>query len=339
MQAIGLGDSSDASKLLNKVAAAFFEQEEVEISDCVRLAQIAAAIESKVSPEFEYVIQNGTRTSRSRTHPLIADARFDLDLMLGETWCSEHTLHSDYWGEFKSCTANEWDAWVNSGQSGLLKFAPLEPKAKHVYGKHELRKILQDRGCDNEPAYPYVTFAFVIDDWDFADEHWRHWEVLARSDKAFWSKLLTHIFDQPASYWSQCLVARAFQISTSKSRKALEIKNLLPAWILKLRSEACLQDTRGQYREPADLLRRTPDTESLLDVEPFVRAELDTETVRPLLARLGVRDTPTGPRRLLERLQSLATVSQPPVYEVQKWCHRIDGMLPKCSTQELQQIK
>lgn len=338
MQAIGLGESSDASKVMIKIAAAFFEQDEVEIADCVRLAHIAAALAAKVSPQFEFVTRSGTRTYQSPTTPLVADKRFDLDSIVHEDWCNDHTLHSDYWADFTSCTANEWEAWLNSGQSGLLQFIPLELKTKDIYGRHELRRALQGRGVEDEPGYPYVTSVFVIEDWDFAGEHWQHWEALALDDNAFWAKLLVHIFEQPTSFWNQCLVARVLQIATTKSSRALDV-NLLPAWILKLRSKACLQDTWGHYREPADLLRRTPNTESLLDVEPFIRAEMDTEAVRPLLARLGVRDTPTGPRRLLERLQALATVNQPPVYEVQKWCHRIDAMLPKCSTQEFEEIK
>ena len=65
----------------------------------------------------------------------------------------------------------------------------------------------------------------------------------------------------------------------------------------------------------------------LLDIEPFVRGELDTESNRPLLAALGVRDTPTGPERLLERIIALAVVDKPPLYELGKWYHRLDQML------------
>ena len=95
----------------------------------------------------------------------------------------------------------------------------------------------------------------------------------------------------------------------------------------------------GHYRQPAELLCRTPATEPLLDVEPFVRAEIDSETNRQLLVMLGVRDTPTGPRRLLDRLRALATVEGPPVYEVERWCRRLDQLLTKCSTPEFNEIK
>jgi hypothetical protein len=339
IQAIGLAETSDASKVLSKVATAFFEQEECEISDCVRLAHIAAALAAKVDQQFHFVTQDGTLACRASTHPLIADARFDLDSILNETWCSQHTLHSDYWTEFSSCTQAEWDDWIASGQSGLLRFVPIESRDNHVYGKYQLRQELQARGCNGEPTYRYKTDNFIIEDRNFAEEHWRHWETLARGDKSFWAKLLARIFEQPASYWSQHLNATAYHVATTGSRQSLAVGNFLPAWIVKLRSKACLQDTWGHFREPTDLLRRTADTESLLDVEPFVRAEHDVESLRPLLVKLGVRDTPSSPRRLVERLQALATIASPPIYEVQKWCHRIDSMLPKCSTQEFQDLK
>jgi hypothetical protein len=70
-----------------------------------------------------------------------------------------------------------------------------------------------------------------------------------------------------------------------------------------------------------------------------VRAELDTEATRLLLDMLGVRNTPTGPDRLLDRLRSLSTVEIPPIYEVEKWCRRLDQILSRCSTEEFQEIQ
>ena len=87
------------------------------------------------------------------------------------------------------------------------------------------------------------------------------------------------------------------------------------------------------------MLRRTPETEALLDIEPFVRSEFDTEQNKPLLTKLGVRDTPTGPDRLLDRIRALAQVKNPPFYEVEKWYHRMDKILPKCSTEEQNGVK
>jgi len=180
---------------------------------------------------------------------------------------------------------------------------------------------------------------FVIEDWDFDESHWQHWHRLAEEAPDFWGRLLERLLQLPARYWSGSLVAKAKQVSQRRTASDITDDELLPAWIMKFRGLPCLQDTRGQYRPPAELLRRTPDTEALLDVEPFVRAEHDTERNRFLLVKLGVRDTPTGPDRLLERLRALAKAEAPPVHEVAKWYHRLDQLAARCSTEELQAMR
>ena len=74
-------------------------------------------------------------------------------------------------------------------------------------------------------------------------------------------------------------------------------------------------------------------------MESFVNAELDTEATRPLLILLGVRDKPTGPERLLDRLQALSGSRPPLLPEVQKWCHSLDRLFDRCSTEEINAIK
>ena len=76
-----------------------------------------------------------------------------------------------------------------------------------------------------------------------------------------------------------------------------------------------------------------------MDVEPFVDARLDREKSRALLTLLGVRDTPTGPDLLLDRLRALAKASQPPIAEVEKWYRRLDQLMETSSTSELSDIK
>jgi hypothetical protein len=106
-----------------------------------------------------------------------------------------------------------------------------------------------------------------------------------------------------------------------------------------LRAKPCLPDIRNMIQLPADLVRRTPETEALIDVEPFVHGLLDRETTRPLLDLLGVRSTPSGPGRLLDRLRALARSDKAPAHEVEKWYRRLDQMLDGCSTADAQNIK
>ena len=76
-----------------------------------------------------------------------------------------------------------------------------------------------------------------------------------------------------------------------------------------------------------------------MDVEPFIHGLLDNETSRPLLKSLGVSDVPTGPDRLLSRLQALAKAENPPAHEVEKWYRRLDQMIDGCSTEDFNTIK
>jgi hypothetical protein len=76
-----------------------------------------------------------------------------------------------------------------------------------------------------------------------------------------------------------------------------------------------------------------------MDVEPFVHGLLDSERCRPLLILLGVRDTPTGPSRLLDCLRALAQSNAPPIHEVEKWYRRLDQMVDTCSTADLSTIR
>lgn len=336
LQKLGLMQASDVSEVIQQVAGEFFRHDECDIEDCIRLAQLAAALGAAVSESFEFVTRDGCRTAVNDC--IVADVHDDLDVFVDEAWYEGHVLHEDYRVPL-SCTQDEWRQWISSGRSGLCTFVPLVQVQKRIWGRHELWEALKAKGLDRNPHLPYVTNEFIVEDWDFGDAHWRHWRQLALDDPAFWGKLLTRILEQPTSFWNKAASARVVQVATTGNTRAVTSEPLFPSWIVKLRELPCLQDTRGLYRQPAELLRRTADTESLLDVEPFVRTEFDTEATRPLLVMLGVRDTPTGPDRLLDRLRALATVDAPPVYEVEKWCHRLDQLVNKCSTKEFEEIR
>jgi hypothetical protein len=135
------------------------------------------------------------------------------------------------------------------------------------------------------------------------------------------------------------LSALVVQVAPTGTRRIITGDNLAPAWLVKLRSYRCISDTRGRCHEPVELMCRTPQTEALMDVEPFVDARLDTEAARPLLILLGVRNTPTGPKQIIERLLALAKASKPPLHELSKWYQRLDSLFENCSTEDQQGIK
>jgi len=101
----------------------------------------------------------------------------------------------------------------------------------------------------------------------------------------------------------------------------------------------CLPDTRGFLRKPSEMLRRTPETSLSSTSSTSSTGGSTGEITRPLLTLLGVRDTPTGPDRLLDCLRALAQSTKPPIQEVEKWYRRLDQMVDTCSTADLLNIK
>ncbi len=337
LKAIGLDSPSGTNRVIEQVADKFFGQDNVDISDCVQLTQIVAKLGSTISASFKYVTKD--TYLRSVADIILFDDDGTLEQILPNDWSCNHLLHSDYLNDFKSCTRDDWIEWINSGRAGINTFVPLVQKEVHIWGRQRIQHEVKVHGFDGELSFPYVTNSFIIEDWDFEDTLWKHWQSLAKNDDNFWGHLVEHILIQSASFWSKAKGARAMQIATTGNRRGITYNPLLPAWILKLRELPCLPDTRGSYRKPREIFRRTPETESLMDVEPFIDFRYDNESTRDLLFLLGVCDTPTGPDRLLDRLRALSKADNPPLHEVDKWYQRLDQMLYSCSTDDFVKIK
>jgi len=334
---IGLDDTSDVSEIIDQVAVQFFSQETISIQGCAQLAQIAAKLGANVGDAFHYAAKN--RDLRPANTGILFDEDGQLEELLPEAQRETQLLHPAYSEAFKSCSQDEWNRWIASGSSGLLTFIPLIQKRVGVYGKRQIEMEAQRRGLQGDLAYPYVTHQFVVEDWDFEDHYWHHWETLAADDERIWVTLAERILAQRETYWTRAKAARLLQVATTGNTRSMTFRPLLPSWALRLREQPCLPDTRGFHYKPGDLLRRTPETESLMDVEPFVHGRLDRESTQKLLDLLGVRGTPTGPDRLLDRLRALARADKPPVHEVEKWYIRLDQMVGNCSTTDFQKIR
>ncbi|KJV40261.1 sacsin N-terminal ATP-binding-like domain-containing protein [Brevundimonas sp. KM4] len=337
LEEIGLDGTSDVNAVIERVAADYFGSGQAKLVECVQLAQIAAKLGVTIGDSFRYACAD--RTLRAISNSVLFDENGALEELLPEAIRKAQLLHGDYVASFKSCTREDWLRWVSSGRSGLQTMAPLVQKRQSLYGRQQLTAEAQARGARSALYYPYVTNQFVIEDWDFPADYWRHWEVLAKTDAGIWTKIVGKILDQRDTYWSRAVSARLLQVATTGSTRSISSERLLTDWLLKLRAKRCLPDTRNMVQLPADLVRRTPETEALIDVEPFVHGLLDRETTRPLLDLLGVRSTPSGPGRLLDRLRALAKSDKAPAHEVEKWYRRLDQMLDGCSTADAQNIR
>jgi hypothetical protein len=178
-------------------------------------------------------------------------------------------------------------------------------------------------------SFPYNSDHFAIKDHDFDKVLVDFWE--GKKDSHIWAKVTECVLRAPAWYW-QDYQSATVTIPRNGWQCNLDTDPIPAAWIVRLRGLACLPDTYGVLHNPAELYLRTPDTEPLLGVEPFVRAELDTEATKPLLRVLGVRDTPAGLDKLLGRIRDLAKAPNPKplLSEILKWYAALDKALSRC---------
>ncbi len=337
LEEIGLEHTSDVNKVIEQVATEFFRQDGIALSGCVQLAQIAAKLGASVGDGFRYATRD--RHLRSIDKGILLDDDGKLQDLLPENLNQTQLLHSDYTSSYKSCSREDWLQWISSGRSGLRTFVPLVEARTFSGRRRGLDDELTKRAFAGRVEPRYKDPWFYIYDWDFDSAVWVHWQANAKEDPSLWAAVIERLLQEKSDYWSQKTSARIVEEASNGHQRTVVRRDLTPSWALRLGALPCLPDTRGFHRRPDDLLRRTPETESLMDVEPFVHGLLDRETTRPLLDLLGVRSTPTGPDRLLDCLRALGKADKPPVHEVEKWYRRLDQMLETCATADFQKIR
>ena len=334
---VGLADASDVNKVMSRVSAEFFTGEARSLGQCVQLSQIAA----KLNVNIGGVLRFATRDSKLRgvDEALIYDPVGNIERLVPESWAVTHLLHEGYTDRFQSCTAEEWQRWISSGRSGLLSCMPIKSTSRLLWGRTTVEREIQGRGVRTSPSYSYRSSEFHLLDWDFEEPLWSHWNSLAEKGERVWPLIAEEILAQPERFWSPAKSARIAQSSGRGNTSSILDEPILSKWLLRLRDLPCLVDSRGLYRKPAELLRRTSDTLPLLDVEAFIAPRFDNDAAKPLLDLLGVGSAPTGPRRLLDRLRALAQSDEPPLAALEKLYRSLDRLIDTCSTVDLTQLK
>ena len=338
LESLSLHQSTDAKSVMERVSSKFFARQQIPRCDCVRIAHIAAALGAVVPDTFRFVTCDETLTLASFT--VVADINSDLDLFVGDQWYKEHVLHKDYSTPSATCSATVWREWVRSEGSRLLTFVPVTEETTVFVSKARLLEYLRLRMSSvADLCYHYKYDDFRVIDLDFDESLWRLWHSRAEANKSFWIRLLKRILAEQPRYWDKKLTARAFHVGTTGRARPITSETIVPEWIVRLRELPCLEDTAGRPRQPAELMRRTPQTEPMLGVEPFVDAVIDNETNRPILQLLGVKDTPTSAGSLIDRLRALAQTQEFPPHEVLKWYQGLDQILNNCGTEQLQVVR
>lgn len=334
---LGMDRTSDASAVIDRFSSHFFSRKTIYIKECVRLSQIAAKLRSAVNDSFKFVtVDDRLRSAKSG---VLFDADGRLETLLPEQTQASRILHSEYSVQYSSCSHEDWMQWISSGRSGLGTFVQLV-KSRNSLGRHRaMEQLLRARGSEGALKYRYTDPWFYLEDWDFEEADWEHWRNLGSENPAIWSEIAKRIFSQKPAYWQSKASAQIIERASNGHERRIRYLKVTPLWVHRLRNRPCLPDTHGIRRKPDELLRRTPETEPLLDVEPFVHGSLDREATRPLLDLMGVQSTAARPDRLLRNLQALAASKDPPIHEVVKWYRRLDLLIDSCTTEGFEKIR
>jgi hypothetical protein len=335
----GLYYPTETNTIIKNACQKLFSLKYIPAGDNIRMAHLMAALDAKTPEEFRFLARDN-RLKDSGDHVLaIMDSQ--VEELIPDDWAKTNVLHADYFKDFSSCTFQQWKDWIKDEKSGLWPFAPFQYTMEKVWFRNKLDQILMARNVNSPKYYPYVTNEFILYDYDFDKSLTSYWNTLLKADLTIWAKVVYCILNASHWYWNSQSEARIIQVSTTSSRSWVTTDSIPAVWIIRLKSLPCLFDTFGKARIPSELYMRNPETEPFLGVEPFVKAELDTETTKPLLRKLGVRETPADLGKLVELLRTLSLGSDPVkvLSEILRWYGALDRAMARVDSEQLDQIK
>ena len=334
-QGLGLDRTSDLNVVVAAACRSLFRRPHVSIGDHVRIAHLMAALDTKSPESFRCITRDGRQ--RDLRHGIVASLSPFMDALLPSEWAASHVLHDAYFEVTDACTSRQWADWLRTAGSGFHPFVPLSEKYERIWGRERLEHALVRKGAGPPGFYPYVTQDFRLRDYDFDASLVEFWTNASEGDT--WARVLRCALEAPSSYWESRTVASASQVATTGNAKALETQPVVPEWIIRFRGLPCLFDMYDRAHVPAELYLRTPETEPLIGVEAFVRAELDTEATKPLLRLLGARDTPAGLEGLIDRIRALSQAPEPVplLSEIVKWYRALDAAFARSDSEACRQ--
>lgn len=323
----GLDQPSRTDTIAEVASRKLFSRPHVSLEEHVQLAHLLAALGAKTPEDFRWITRDGQ--PRKPNTGIVATQDPAIEALLLPQWAQAHLLHPAYFTPSPACSAKQWTQWSQSDLSGLLPFAPIQRKRTSISGRWQLQQVLESKGVAAPTTLPYNSGDFYLHDWDFPDEVVAYWTALAQSQSSIWASVAELVLQAPAWFWQGRTQATVSQRGRRGNEQALETDFIAAAWIMRLRALPCLPDTTGAVRHPAELYRRTSQTECLLGAEPFVRSDLDNEQTKDLLRLLGVRETPGSVGSLLARLRALAQApyDERLLPEILKWYGALDRVL------------
>lgn len=329
--------SSDNDDVIKNLAEVMFNCSEIDVSDCVALAQISARLKVNVDESFKFVDRASNLVSLD--DGLLGDPDGCLERITPPEGADSQFLHRDYTSKFHWCTQDEWLDWMGSGRAGLpLFFVPaqldLDFRGLPALAKEcEKRRVLTPRAKFN-------TNFFRIQDCDFPKQLWDHWFTRVASGELAWTAIGELLLARLQPHLIEAAHGSVSQTTTQRVLRS--IYSVPTSWLVRLRELPILPDRDGCARIPRELLRRTTDTDQLVGVEPFVNARLDTPATRSMLDLLGVDSTPPSPIKIVECLRSLSGADElePVIISKAKgWYSRLDQMSAELDAEKIEELR
>jgi hypothetical protein len=330
LKALQLGEPTPSNRLVEQTAASVLARKNVKVGECVQLAQLFASLKANTPKGFQFVTRDFYR--RSSEKGIVFDPSGIVTDLAPAAWAKEHVLHEDY-EDFQRCTKEDWFKWVASPASGLHLGFPVQSISPKFYSRSSLNKFLATRDASTPREYYNQRDSFMVRDFALDDDLVAHWSKLAVNDSTVWQRVLELILSSPSHGSKDTLLATAYQ-ERSNNFGSLVCGAITTQWITVFRSKPCLPDTHGRPCLPSEVYLRSPDTEPLLTIEKFVRAELDNDATKPLLRALGVLSSPADFNKIVARLEAMHGVQISPLVhnQINTLYLALDRIVARCSS-------
>ncbi len=308
---------------------------EVKLDDMVRLTRMAAKVSANVADSFCYVTQSNYIKD---TEKGIVQNSAVVKELIPESYRDDHMMSDAYSASQEHCTPKEWDSWLNSGKSKIRSFPLPREVEKRFYTIKEAESEVLAHGFTGKFNYHYQKKVFLVADFDYTQDFWDHWQDISTNRPTIWADILAELLRMEFTYWEQNMEFKVVQYHSYSASRSIISSPLRAKWILRFSELPCFKDKYGNLRRPREMYRRTKETESLLDTEPFIDYNFNTERNLDLLDALGVQSKPESPKKLMEYLRQVAKAPGIPTSEFDKCYRRLDKYLEYSSTDDLKDV-
>ena len=306
----------------------------------IRIAQIAAISDVRIQDDFKFLCQDGHWYPANTE--LLIQYMADLKYLLPTDVFHKKVLSYDYEKGLSSNELESWRTWTRNFEKSKLSSFPAPSRIieqKTLKNDSDLSTFCKERGGNAPAQLTLKSREFWIKDFDWDEFIWDEWQDITEKNPNLFKEVLQAILQNWSAIWEKRLTTEIYQGGRSEIHNVSGQGTLRSSWIQKFRDLNCVPDIFGKCQIPAQLYRRTPDTEALINVEPFVHPDFDKPECAKILDLLGVRNQPRGVGPLLERLKALSKTNTPPITHLVDFYRAIDRVLLRTDMRETLALK